>query len=287
VTVNSTKLAIARMLDQSGALRLGIALQSALFRRSIRIVNYHDVPPQYAKAFDAQLDDLRRWFVPATRTDLDMLLERKTWPHRKPGLIITFDDGLRSQFEVAAPLLDKHGFQGWFFVPIGLVLTPPAEQPRAAERQLVLYEHDTAQDPRVFMTVEQLRDLSRRHVVGCHTANHVRLRSTLQDTELMSEIVDARRELESVVGSDVNSFAWVGGEEYAYSREAAGYIADAYRYCFTTNTRLTRGGCNPLQLDRAHLEADFPRSLVRFQLSGIMDLLYAGKRRRVAAALKG
>jgi peptidoglycan/xylan/chitin deacetylase (PgdA/CDA1 family) len=194
---------------------------------------------------------------------------------------------LRSQYEVAAPLLDKHGFQGWFFVPIAMILTPPAEQPRAAERQLVLHEHDTVRDPRVFMTAEQLLDLSRRHIVGCHTANHVRLGSTLQDAELVSEIVDARRDLESILGSEINSFAWVGGEEHAYSGKAAWWIARSYRYCFTTNTRLTRGGCNPLELDRTHLEADFPRSLVLFQLSGIMDLLYAGKRRRVADVLRG
>jgi peptidoglycan/xylan/chitin deacetylase (PgdA/CDA1 family) len=167
-----------------------------------------------------------------------------------------------------------------------MLLTPPADQPLAAAQRLVLHEHDTARDPRVFMTIEQLRDLSRRHIVGCHTSNHVRLSSTLPDTELIAEIVDARSELESVVGSEINSFAWVGGEEYAYSGAAAQYIADAYRYCFTTNSRLTRGGCNPLQLDRTHLEADFPRSLLRFQLSGIMDLLYAGKRQRVAHSLQ-
>jgi peptidoglycan/xylan/chitin deacetylase (PgdA/CDA1 family) len=277
---------LARILDLGGALRLCLFLQAALFRRSIRIVNYHDVPPCHAGSLDAQLRYLRRRFVPATRMDLDALLTKK-WRYKKPGLIITFDDGLRSHYEVAAPLLEKHGFQGWFFVPIGMLLTPPADQPLAAAQRLVLHEHDTAHDPRVFMTIEQVRDLSRRHIVGCHTSNHVRLRSTLPDTELISEIVDARGELASIVGSEINSFAWVGGEEYAYSGEAARYIADAYRYCFTTNTRLTRAGCNPLQLDRTHLEADFPRSLVRFQLSGIMDLLYAGKRRRVAALLRG
>jgi peptidoglycan/xylan/chitin deacetylase (PgdA/CDA1 family) len=236
--------------------------------------------------FDEQLGYLRHRFVPATRADLDTLLETNQWPHTKPGLIITFDDGLRSHYEVAAPLLEKHGFQGWFFVPIGMLLTPPAEQPMAAEYRLVLHAYDTSQDPRVFMTVEQLRELSRRHIVGCHTANHVRLRSTLADTELMSEIIGARRTLESIVGSEINSFAWVGGEEYAYSAEAARHIAHAYRYCFTSNTCLTRGGSNPLQLDRAHLEADFPRSLVRFQLSGMVDLFHAGKRRRVAGLLR-
>jgi hypothetical protein len=38
-------------------------------------------------------------------------------------------------------------------------------------------------------------------------------------------------------------------------------------------------------LDRTHVEADFPLSLVRFQLAGFMDLRHAGKRRRVARVL--
>jgi hypothetical protein len=42
-----------------------------------------------------------------------------------------------------------------------------------------------------------------------------------------------------------------------------------------------RPGCDPLQLQRTNVEADFAPALLRFQISGALDALYAPKRRRV------
>jgi len=48
----------------------------------------------------------------------------------------------------------------------------------------------------------------------------------------------------------------------------------------TNNAVITPSTC-PLQLQRTNIEAEDPLWLVRFQLSGFMDVFYAGKRRRV------
>ena len=44
-------------------------------------------------------------------------LNGKSWSGPKPGLLNTFDDGLRSQFEVVLPLVEKYGFSACFMVP--------------------------------------------------------------------------------------------------------------------------------------------------------------------------
>jgi peptidoglycan/xylan/chitin deacetylase (PgdA/CDA1 family) len=280
-----SKLLMARALDALGLTRLGIVLQRSCFSPHIRILYYHDVAPSQRDAFEAQLVMLRQYYEPASREDLRELLARGRWRHRKPGIIITFDDGLRSSLEVIAPALEKHGFQGWFFVPIGLITMPVPEQPQSADRQLVTHANDVLHDPRVFLSTEQLRELGRRHVIGCHTINHVRLSDSLSPATLDAEILHAKQLLETALGQSVDSFAWVGGEEWAYSRGAAQRVESAFRYAFTTNTRPVRPTTSPLELDRTHLEADNPLWLVRFQLSGIMDLRHAPKRRRVAKLL--
>lgn len=277
------KLTVAATLDACGLTHVGLALQRRWLAPYLRIVNYHDVPPAAAPRFDAQLAELRRRFAPATRADLDGLLEHGEWRHDRPGLMLTFDDGLRSHAEVVAPLLEKHGFRGWFFVPIGLVDLDPAEQPAAARRQLVLHGHDDPRDPRVFLDHASLRALAARHEVGCHTATHRRLCAELAPAELELEIDAAHRRLEDAVQRPVDSFAWVGGEEWAYSDAAAQRLRTRFRYLFTTNTAAIRPGSHPQRLDRTHLEADFPDSLLRFQLCGLMDLRFAAKRRRLQA----
>src|SRR5689334_16033696 len=93
----------------------------------IRIVNYHDVPPCHARSFERQLQFFKRRFVVTNRCGLQDLLAGH-WSYDRPGLLITFDDGLKSHAQVAAPLLEKYGFSGWFFVPTEFVDTPRERQ---------------------------------------------------------------------------------------------------------------------------------------------------------------
>jgi peptidoglycan/xylan/chitin deacetylase (PgdA/CDA1 family) len=284
-SVNPIKRALASVLDGVGLISAAFALQRATQSPFIRAVYYHDVAHGMHAAFIRQLLFFKRAFVPASKTDLERLLATGEWPHRKPGIILTFDDGLRSHSEVVAPVLDELGFQGWFFVPVDLVTVDPASQPEAALRHGVLHHCDTQRDPRVFMTQQQLVSLSERHIVGCHTATHVRLARELTEEQLCLEIDGAKRRLESVLGRPVDSFSWVGGEEWAYSASAASHIASRFAYAFTTNTRATRPGGSRLRIDRTHVEAGFSPALTRLQVSGLMDLYYRPKRRRVDACL--
>jgi peptidoglycan/xylan/chitin deacetylase (PgdA/CDA1 family) len=133
------------------------------------------------------------------------------------------------------------------------------------------------------MTVSQLVELGRRHNIGCHTASHVRLSDDLSEPQLQQQIVSAKQRLEAVLGRAVDSFSWVGGEEWAYSPAAARCIARHFEYAFTTNTRVTRPGTSRLMIDRTHVEASFPPALVSLQVSGLMDLYYRPKRKRIAS----
>lgn len=286
IEVNPLKQSAAAVMDRMGVNSLSFAMQRWALSPFIRVVYYHDVAPALAGRFESQLNLMQRHFVPASKVELDLLLRQGVWKHDRPGVIVTFDDGLRSHCEVVAPILDRLGFQGWFFVPVDLVTLPPAEQPAATSRHGVLHDCDTTRDPRVFMSETQLRTLGERHIVGCHTATHVRLSKELSDSQLQLELVSAKQRLEAVLGRRVDAFSWVGGEEWAYSEAAARVVADLFDYAFTTNTAIARPGTSRLNIDRTHVEASFLPSLVRLQLSGMMDLYYRPKRRRLVSRLK-
>jgi peptidoglycan/xylan/chitin deacetylase (PgdA/CDA1 family) len=278
--MSATKLTLASLLDRLGVSAALLRAQRALADPHVRIVNYHDVPAARARDFEAQLGFYAQHFAPVGRGDLPALL-RGEWPHAKPGLAISFDDGLRSHAEVAAPLLERHGFVGWFFAPIGFLDAPVAQQREWAIEHQIGVQAQYA-DERVALSWDEARALDRKHVVGCHTWNHTRLRAELTSDQLEREISRAKQRLEAELGRVVDHFCWVGGEEETYSASAARAIrASGFRYGFMTNNQLVRPGANPLQLQRTNIEASDPIELVRFQLSGILDLLYTPKRRRV------
>lgn len=71
--------------------------------------------PAPLAAFEAQIEALARSFEFVSRRDLVAAVSRESsLPAR--GCLITFDDGLRSQFELALPVLERLGVPAIFFV---------------------------------------------------------------------------------------------------------------------------------------------------------------------------
>jgi peptidoglycan/xylan/chitin deacetylase (PgdA/CDA1 family) len=269
--LNSIKRIAAQIFDIVGINRLGLFAQRAALFPFIRVINYHDIPNNLADNFEAQLKFYATEFVNVTEQDLVNFLQTGKWQHDKPGLIISFDDGLRSHYKIAAPLLEKYGFTGWFFVPSGWVV--PDEQ---SEKPSFVTTEES-------LTLEQLHYLDAHHVVGCHTETHCRLSGDLTPEKLRYETLEAKNSLETKLGHPVKIFCWVGGEEFAYSKTAADFIKEGYDLSFMTNTAVVRSDTNSRQLQRTNIEAENPLPLVRFQLSGLMDIAYYPKRKRVNA----
>lgn len=271
MNANLIKRRVAAVFDRLRINQLGHRLQKTTQFPFIRAVNYHDVPAGLAGNFEQHLQYYASQFVNVDEQSLRGFLDGEPWPHKKPGLILSFDDGMRSHSETVAPLLEKYGFTGWFFVPAGWIAERIGENPEVVKNV----------GDQLTLSAEQAKYLAQNHVVGCHTETHRRLSADLPGEVLETEIVSSKHSLEKTLGRDVSIFCWVGGEEYTYSRAAAESIAQNYDLSFMTNTSNIRPQTNPLQLQRTNIEAENPLSLVRFQLSGFMDIAYLRKRRRV------
>ncbi len=281
------KQAIARAGGVSGASRLGLGLQKALRMPFVRAINYHDVPSADSDRFEAQLEFYSRHFVPVGLGDL-LALAAGNWPHDRPGLLISFDDGLASHAQVAAPLLEKHGFVGWFMVPTGFIDTPPPQQRDWAAAHSIHARDEPGPDGRVALSWDEVRRLAGRHVIGCHTVGHTRFRSELSPADFQHETQDARRRLEEELGESVEVFAWVGGEESSYCQGGADAIRKAgFRVGLMTNNAIFRPGGDLLQVQRTNIEARYSSDLMKLHFSGLYDVLYAPKRRRVNAMTRG
>jgi len=274
MNANAIKRKVARLFDVFGINSLGHFVQRRAFFPFIRVVNYHVIRPEQAANFEEHLKFYSSRFVNVDEQTLTNFLSDRKWPLDKPGLIISFDDGTRDHAEIAAPLLEKYGFTGWFFVPAGYIVERDGQ--KTGKPGFIDEDVET-------LTHEQLLYLDKNHVVGCHTETHRRLTADLSDEILRAETVGAKKNLEEMLGHPVKSFCWVGGEEYTYNKTAADFIRQNYELGFMTNTAPVRSSTNSLQLQRTNIEAENPLPLVRFQLSGFMDLAYYPKRKRVNA----
>ncbi|MBL4890487.1 MAG: polysaccharide deacetylase family protein [Rhizobiaceae bacterium] len=267
------KQLICQISDLGGVFALG-QLARRRHRGYVRAVNYHGTPREHADNFRNQLEFYQHHFVDTSRSRLEETLSGKAG---KPAILLSFDDGYRSNYEIAAPLLEEFGFTGWFFISSGRY------RDDQAERQLA-----DGQSSENFMNFAEMKDLiARGHVVGCHTHTHVRLSEKLNDEELIDEIVTSRSRLQQALSDPIDTFCWVGGEDWSYSTNAAKKIQEAgYDLAFMTNSQAVSSNTDPLWIQRTNIEADWPLAQVRFYLSGIMDVVYHSKRQRISKNLE-
>jgi peptidoglycan/xylan/chitin deacetylase (PgdA/CDA1 family) len=102
-------------------------------------------------------------------------------------VILTFDDGLLSDYEKAFPILEEKGLKASFFITVDNIGHPG------------------------YMDVGQIRKMASCGMeIGSHGLRHEYL-VTMSEQEARREIGLSKNKLEQLLGSEVHSFAPVGG----------------------------------------------------------------------------
>jgi len=278
---------MARWLCHAKLDRVLLALQKMVFRnRFIRAIYYHDTPSSSANNLDLHFQFYREHFSPVTYSDLIDFIGNKTWGKVRPGLIVAFDDGLRSNFDTALPILEKYGFVGWFFVPTDFISVDVSNAEDWALSHSIA-PHERYDGGRAALSWDEVRELDGRgHILGCHTKTHRRMTPDCSLEAINDEILDSKRILEAQLGHVVETFCWVGGERDTYNPLAFERIRDSdYRFCFTTLVAPIVPHSDPLFLHRTGISAEAAIETVKLQLSGLIDLLFAHQRKRIQSEL--
>jgi peptidoglycan/xylan/chitin deacetylase (PgdA/CDA1 family) len=86
--------------------------------------------------------------------------------------------------------------------------------------------------------------------IGCHTMNHPIL-SQLPAEDMRAEIVDAKRELESLLGSPRTLFSYPYGRYVDFNQQVVDCVKDSgFRFACTTAPGLVTASTDPLRLPR-------------------------------------
>ncbi len=118
------RLGLVRLLEHLGASRPGLI-----------VLTYHRIAEPGADAFydpvisatPESFRDQVEWLARRLRVlTLDEAIERITSqaPWREPAALVTFDDGYRDNFDVAAPMLRDRGVPATFFLPTAFLERP-------------------------------------------------------------------------------------------------------------------------------------------------------------------
>ncbi|MFE5793214.1 polysaccharide deacetylase family protein [Streptomyces sp. NPDC056503] len=276
----------------------------------LAVLGYHGVEDH--TTFEAHLDLLRRSFVPVSLEQVEEAAHGGR-PLPDHSVLVTFDDGDRSVYTHALPLLAARGIPAVCFVIPGLVgasapfwwdeaehlvryggtthripPTRPELTPHTLkllserDRQLALAElraTATVPSPRPRqLTAPELRALEEGGVViGNHTLTHPCL-DRCDDDQVRREVLGAHERLTELIGRPPSSFAYPNGN---VDERAHRFLAQAgYRSGFLYNHRLAAPGArHPLRIDRLVVSSRTSVDRLETILSGLHPALFRVGRR--------
>ena len=240
--------------------------------RSPTVLMYHKVNPVRdnpltvpPSLFDEQMGYVRdRGY---TVIDLDTVIAHyvRGEPLPRRSLLITFDDGYADNLEYAAPILNRYGYPGVLFVPVGYVggAAPLPHEKRLLERGIANPTLDW----------EGLVELDRRGIrIESHGISHIPL-AELDIADATREIIVSKFRLEERLGRPVEAFAFVKGSEAHFRTVHPSLLRQVgYELGFTAITGSNGAASDRFRLRRYNVE---PFSMRTFELvlEGRCDLI--------------
>jgi len=175
----------------------------------IRVLIYHRIyPGTHSSAatswetsevtFRRQLELIERWgYGVITFNDYRLYLKGEITLPKKP-VIITFDDGYREVYDVAFPIMKKHGMRGVVFL--------------LGNRSLTTNEWDNGITAiHSLLDDKQVLELhAAGFEIGAHSQNHKKL-TDLSKSDAWEEIYRSRISLEILLNANVFTFAYPYG----------------------------------------------------------------------------
>jgi peptidoglycan/xylan/chitin deacetylase (PgdA/CDA1 family) len=152
------------------------------------------------------------------------------------ALAITFDDGLRSVYDAAWPVLRRFGFPATVFLVANYLDRDngwPGQPPQVK--------------PEPMLTWSQVRELDRDGLeMAAHTLDHPRL-DLLAEDAVRAQVAGSRTAIESQLGHEITLFAYPYGRHTPAVRAIAG---ESFTGACTARPGFVKDGSDPLRLDR-------------------------------------
>jgi peptidoglycan/xylan/chitin deacetylase (PgdA/CDA1 family) len=177
---------------------------------------------------------------------VDAVRRRTGFPER--AFVLTFDDGYRTVYESAFPVLQRHGMSATIFLTVGHERSGPGGRLPAFEGRTMLSWHEIREMQQAGMTF------------GAHTCTHPDL-TRLPAHEVQAEVRDSKAVIEDALGVPVSCFAYPYGR---YDRRVAEIVRLHFLCACSDRLGLVTARSDPHTLER--VDAYYLRSSGRFDL---------------------
>lgn len=246
---------------------------------SLRILLCHNIEPNDFEWFEKNLLKLQyKWrFITPNEFEKHMSGEARL---SGKCLLLTFDDGFKSNRFVAEHILEKLGIRAIFFVVTKYIDTKDINQSRSFYARNIMPGANLDQVKKVEnMNWDDLRWLvSHGHLIGSHTMTHRRLSEISKDSDLFNEINYSGNRIEEELGNSIRHFAFPFGDINSLSKNALQYVFNRYDYVYSGLRGDNAKNINNISIRRDALNPYKSNLILDVFLSGAADMFYRRSR---------
>ena len=258
-----------------------IAHQMGRVKPRLRVLLFHDIALSDMDNFAAQLRWLSARWTFLTPDQFETILSGEA-PLTSDSLLLTFDDGFKSNRVIAERILNPMGIQALFFIVPNFASMDSRDNARHFISKQIYPNLAVSDLPEHWINmswndIQYLLDQG--HTIGSHTLNHARLSQIKNYNDLEYEINQSVILLEKHLGIQVEHFAYTFGDIASFSQEALLIASNRFRFVYSG----LRGSnpldnVTPIAIRRDSLSPSDPFFLVGSFLEGAADFHYKHSR---------
>ena len=156
-------------------------------------------------------------------------------------VLLTFDDGFYSNYELTKEILDPIGVKGLFFVNPDFAMLSKDSDYKSFMKDNFLFNNlnpsnsENIDNPEILpMKFKHMRELiDNGHTIGSHSYSHKRLSSLKSSEEVHSEIFESKKILERELLCKINHFAFPFGDIKSISNQSMNIAKKHYEYIYS------------------------------------------------------
>ena len=242
---------------------------------NLRVLIYHDFKSDFeVKHFKHQILALKKEYEFISPDEFEKYLNNK--PTKGKKLLITFDDGFKSNRIVAEKVLNKLNIKALFFIISDFI---GAKKNSSRYNSIIRniypdgfkgFKVDDTMDKN---DIEFL--LSTGHKIGCHTLSHQMLSKVFSEENLKNELITSKINLQNEFGIKIKHFAFPFGTIESINEKAIKILDKNFDYIHSG----LRGNnvANKKLINREAVNPKMSVSRIKSFLKGNLDFLYIKK----------
>jgi peptidoglycan/xylan/chitin deacetylase (PgdA/CDA1 family) len=253
-------------------------------RGYIRILIYHDIPDNKINDFENQIVNLKKNYIFITPEEfIEYMNGNKSY--REDHVLLTFDDGFKSNRKLAEKILHKHNIKAVFFITSEFINCID----RNSQKMFIANNiYKGSMSPRDVpsnlgpMSWDDLGFLIKEgHMIGAHSKTHRYLSEEVIENVLKDEIIDSADFLELKLGIKIRLFAYPFGTLKSLSEESNRIVNTRFDFAFNGIRGRNNHNTNPLGIRRESVSYDYTIDYFNFIVMGGLSWYYYFERKKV------